>query len=366
MGIQFAFSTAQWPLYGLVGVAIVLGVAWVVYRLDGRRSMRLHQFVEAQLAPRLLVGYDEKVRKPLFWFTVLGVLFLLLTLAQPRWGQSWMDVNRTSRDILVLLDTSESMNADDLPPTRLDRAKQKIEALAALCPGDRFGLVAFSGSTILQCPLTLDHGYFRTLVHASTTDSVTTEGTDIEAAIRAAADVFEEEIEEAGEEQRHTRAVILLTDGEEVTGDAVAAADVLGDYAGFYVMGIGDPNGSVVEYPQWMVREVGPPPDGQKTHLSVLDEDTLIALAHEAGGVYMRTTPHNGDIERIHQEMEGLSTQAQQGELRFQMVNRFRWPLTVAVLCFGAEGLWMVLMPWLRKRRMAKGTKPLVEALKNA
>lgn len=365
MAIQFAFPIQQWPLYGLAGAILLALVVFGLYRLDGRRSRRLHNFVEAQLAPRLLVGYDEKVRKPLFWFALLGVLFLLLALAQPRWGQDWVDTSRTSRDILVLLDTSESMNADDLPPTRLERAKQKIEALVALCPGDRFGLVAFSGDTILRCPLTLDHAYFRTLVHATDTDTVTSEGTDIEAAIRSAAEVFEEDIENTGETQRHTRAILLLTDGEEVSGSAVAAADVLGDYAGIYVMGIGDPNGAIINYPQWM-RQYTPPPDGQTTHLSVLDEDTLINLAQEAGGIYMRTTPHNGDIERIQLEMEGLSTQAQEGELRYQMVNRYRWPLSLAILCFAGEGLWMVLMPWLRHRRMRKGHPATVEGLDHA
>ena len=132
MNIEFAFSTGQAPLYCgmalVVLAAAILGLRWS----DRRRRARLTALIDASLAPRLLEGYDERVRRPLTWLAILGLVALLLAFAQPRWGRSWVNVARESRDILVLLDTSESMNAQNPLPTRLERARQNIHSLLEL------------------------------------------------------------------------------------------------------------------------------------------------------------------------------------------------------------------------------------------
>src|SRR5690606_517243 len=144
------------------------------------------------------------------------------------WGQSWVNIERGSRDVLILLDTSESMNAANPLPSRLDRARQKIEAMLASNPADRFGLIAFSGAAALQCPLTLDHGYFRSVLSAVGTDVLSEEGTDITEALRTAIAVYEDDIALTGEENRHGRAIMLISDGEQVSGDAVSIAAEIG------------------------------------------------------------------------------------------------------------------------------------------
>lgn len=352
--IEFAFPMAQAPLWFIGGFALVMLAAFGLAALDRRRSRRLDLFIEAALAPRLLAGYDARVRKPLFWLPLLGLAFLLLALAQPRWGRAWVEVTRASRDVLVLLDTSESMNAGDTAPSRLDRARRKVEALVERNPGDRFGLIIFSGAASLEVPLTKDHNYFRAVLHAVDTDTLVEEGTDIAAALDEAARVFAEEAARGGG-GRDSRAVFLVTDGEQVTGDAPRAARALGRDAAIFALGVGDGEGVQIRYPDWMRRYAQVPADRQ-VHVTRLDWETLSAVALEGSGVAVRSTPDNTDILHIQGELDRLRAAATADDRRFTLVNRYRWPLAAAVACFTAEALWIACMPLLRARRLRAGT----------
>ncbi|MBI3117588.1 MAG: hypothetical protein HYZ00_02815, partial [Candidatus Hydrogenedentes bacterium] len=166
---------------------------------------------------------------------------------------------------------------------------------------------------------------------------------------------FEEEEAAGGDDEgRLARAVLLVSDGEQVMGDTLGAAEELAGEAVLYVMGIGDPEGAEVTYPEWMLqyRRIQRP---NEPHLSKLDEKTLSKIALKSPeGVYVRSTPDNSDVNHLHQEMETLRSHAVSGELRLHLVNRYRWPLTGAVVCFAAEGLWIVAMPNLRRWRLRR------------
>ncbi len=360
MPVQFTFSWNQAPWWIMSAAAALLLLAAGLRHLEHRRAARLHRFVEADLAPRLLVGHDPRLRRPVFWLILLGMAMLTLAFAEPRWGRSWVTVSRGSRDILVLLDVSLSMTAKDLAPSRLERARHKIEALLAACPGDRFGLIVFAGEAKLVCPLTLDHGYFRTILGAAGPDTVSVLGTDIALALDEAAKTFEEDIRHSGRDSRHARAVVLISDGEQVSGDAVAKARQLGPFAMIGVIGIGDPEGAEIRMPDWMASYTRGRVSNEP-RISRLDETTLTGVALESGGVYVRFTPDNADIKRIHQEMEYLTTRATSDEVRFTLVNRYRWPLAFAMLCFAGEGLWRVIMPWLLRRRLRRAAAEIEE-----
>lgn len=360
--MQFAFPINQLPFWLLVGIGLA-GCCFLALRaMERNRDSRLHQFIEAGLASRLLPGYDAAVRRPLVWLSIFGVVFLLLTLAQPHWGESWVDLERGSRDILVLLDISESMNATDILPTRLERAKSKIEAMLEMVPGDRVGLVAFAGEAALLSPLTHDHDYFKSILQTTDTDSLNVMGTDIAEALRIAGEVFEEDARITGDSSRAHRAIWLISDGEQISGDAVSQAVLAGKDAGIFVLGIGSEQGTVIEFPQWMLRYRNLPAD-KRHHISRLDESTLTQIALAGDGVYVRTTPTGDDIRYIHEEMEHLTVRTVEGELRYSLVNRYRWPLALAMLCFAAEGFWFSIMPWLRYRRMQTDSMDSKESL---
>lgn len=361
MAFIFPLRHLHWWLgAGILAVALI---ALGLRVLEMRRRRRLYAFVEADLAPRLLPGYDAAVRRPLFWLSLLGFVGLAFTFAQPHWGASWQEVRQLSHDVVVCLDTSESMRAANPLPTRLERAKQKIYSLIDKSPGDRFSLVAFAGGSALQCPLTHDHGYFKVVLDATDTDAVSRKGTDIAAALRECAKLFKEETESNGIMDRDTRMILLISDGEQVSGDAVAEAENVSQYARIYVIGVGDPNGTEVMMPDWMGRYVKVM-DGNKPHLSKLDEETLQRIASAGNGGYIRSTPDNSDIDQIFAEIQSLAARRSSSDVRLRLVNRYQWPLAFAILCFAGEGFWIALMPLIRAWRLrgARVPAPAAEA----
>lgn len=357
MDIAFAFPLNQ--LYLWVGSAFLsLTIITMGLRaLERYRKRRLDAFVDFQLAPRLLSGVGARHRRPLLWLTVFGFAFMALALAQPHWGKSWEQLTRRSHDIIVCLDTSESMLAKDPLPNRLQRAKQKIGSIVDRAFGDRFGLVAFSGAAELMCPLTLDHGYYRTVLAAVNADSISLEGTDIAAALEVAMGIFQDQDAEAGQSSRGSRAILVISDGEQVSGDALEAARLASAYARVYVIGVGDPRGTQITYRNRFVQGVQLSAE-DRNHLSILDETTLRRLAEQGGGGYIRSQPDNSDVDEIFELIQQLFAKDVSGDIRRQLVNRFQWPLAAAFACFAGEGVWLVILPWVRiwrERRRARG-----------
>ncbi len=343
------FAVTAGRLYLAVGLAIAFLIAFsaALRWLERRRQRRIDTFVETRLASRLVTGADARQRRPLYWLSMLGAILVIITLLQPHWGTSYEASYTRSHDILVLLDVSESMLAANPAPNRLERAKQKVGSLTDRAFGDRFGLIAFSGAAELMCPLTLDHGYFRTVLAAVNTDSISYEGTDIAVALEVAQATFEDQDESDAGAGRDNRAVLLISDGEAVAGNAVEAVKKLAEFAHVFVIGVGDPRGTEVTYTNRLARgEVG-----SETHVSRLDETALQELALAGGGGYIRSTASNRDMDEIHGLINQLFARGLDDDIESRLVNRYQWPLAGAIVCFIGEGLWRVLLPWLGRRR---------------
>ncbi len=357
MDVAFSFPMGQLYLWAGGAVLALTIITMGLLALERYRKRRLDAFVDYQLAPRLLYGVDAKHRRPLLWLTVFGFAFMSLALAQPHWGQSWDQLSRRSHDIIVCLDISESMLARNPLPNRLERAKQKIGAIVDRAFGDRFGLIAFSGAAELMCPLTLDHGYYRTVLAAVNADSISFEGTDIAAALDVAIATFQDQDTETGQAPKGSRAILVISDGEQVSGDVLDAAQRASEYARIYVIGVGDPRGTEIKYRNRFAQGVQMSQEEQN-HLSILDEATLQRLAEHGGGGYIRSQPDNTDVDEIFELIQQLFARDVAGDVRRQLVNRFQWPLAAAAACFAGEGLWLVMLPWLRgwrERRRARG-----------
>jgi Ca-activated chloride channel family protein len=348
MNTGFTFAQGYgWPTV-VVGVIAVVGFAAILIYLERNHVKRIHTFIDLRLARRLQTGGEAVKRKPLFWLTLTGVVFAFIALAQPHWGMKMEEEVQRSHDLLFVLDVSESMLAENPIPSRLERAKQKISSILDRTAGDRYGLIAFSGSAELMCPLTLDQGYFRTILNAVDTDSISLEGTDISTAIELATATYQDQSNSTGETNANSRAIILISDGEQVEGDAVSLATIAGEYARVYVIGVGDPRGTEITYTNRLGRR-STVMNGAAPHISKLDEATLSQIAIEGGGGYIRSTASNRDVEELYGLISQLFTRDVEGEMSERLMNRFQWPLAVAIFCFMAEGFWLVLLPWLRK-----------------
>ncbi len=199
----------------------------------------MSQFIKARLLPGLLAGVAPARQRARAVLLVLAVSCLILALARPQWGFVWEEVKQRGLDLVVAIDTSKSMLAEDISPNRLSRAKLAALDLVQLARSDRLGLVAFAGEAFLQCPLTIDDAVFRQSVEALDINAVSQGGTDLSAAIEAALAAFKE--------QDNHRVLILLTDGENHDSEALQTAkQAAASGLQIFTIGIGSAEGELI------------------------------------------------------------------------------------------------------------------------
>ena len=263
--------------------------------------------------------------------TVFSVFFLILALTQPRWGYYWKDFTQKGVDIIIALDVSNSMLAQDIKPTRLERAKHKIADLLNMIEGDRIGLVAFAGTSYLQCPLTLDYSAAHIFLNAIDTQLIPVQGTAIGDAIRTSIKAFDKQ-------DIRSRAIILITDGEDHSGDALLSAKWAKEHeTKIFAIGIGREIGAPIPNSGSGVSGFKKDKDGEVI-LTKLDESTLQQMAVETGGSYVRSVTGDMDLQKIY--LENIKHKVEKKEIKTERRRiwheRFQWMIFIALLCLAA------------------------------
>jgi Ca-activated chloride channel homolog len=310
-------------LFWLLVLTPVLSV-FLVWAFRARQRA-LERFASQTLVQRLADSVRPVARRWKAVLIVVAVTLAALALTQPRWGFEWREVKRSGVDVFVLLDVSKSMLTEDVRPNRLTQAKYAVQDLLEKLRGDRIGLIAFAGTAFVQCPLTVDYEAFRLTLKDADPRIIPRGGTAIGVAIRTALKGFD-----AGEGRDH--AIVLITDGEQTEGDALAAADEAAK-AGvkIYTIGVGTAEGELIP-----IREEGKPmeflkdSDGQVVK-SRLDEETLKQLALKTGGIYVRSAAGDFGMDTIYDKgIAQLQRKEYQARLQKSYFERFQWPLGVA------------------------------------
>jgi Ca-activated chloride channel family protein len=312
-------------LHWLWLLPLFAGLFWWAER---RRRALVGRLVAPKLRA-LLAGNTSPARRVFRGGCVLGALALLVVaLAGPRLGYDTIETPHRGRDVVIAMDVSRSMLAPDVAPTRLQRAKLLVEDLVSELGGDRIGLVAFAGSAFLQAPLTLDHGAVLVALDELDTDLIPKGGTNIAAAIRASEEAFTKA-------EGFSRAILIISDGEELDADGVAAARAAAeDGIRIFTVGVGSPEGSEIPLPGGdFVRD----PAG-KVVTTKLDESRLREIAGVAGGFY---TPLDGNAAQLLAtegigRMEAVETDV--GSSR-RPVERYQWPLGAAIALLVLQAL---------------------------
>jgi Ca-activated chloride channel family protein len=312
-------------MFGALWLMIPLGLA--VYFLLKQRRRRRESLAEAgvfmQLAPGWVPG-RLRVRATLW---LAAVLLALLALARPQWGFHLEEVKRRGLDIVVVLDTSRSMLAEDIKPNRLQQAKWGIRDLVGRLRGDRIGLVAFAGSSFLQCPLTIDYAAFLMTLEDVYAGIIPRGGTAITQALRTAMESFEKNPDA-------DRAIVLITDGEDHEGNPVELVDELKrENIRVYSIGVGSTDGELI--PQSGDQGgTGFLKDRQgRVVKTSLKEDVLQRIALSTGGAYVRSAPGDTGLEKIFEQ--GLATlKRDDGESKTVRIyeDRFAWLVGAALL----------------------------------
>jgi len=318
-----SFGTPQW-LWGLFLTPIL--IAFFI-RAERRGLRRLQEFVSARLLPHLAGTVNRPRRALRFGLQLVGLSLGLVSLAQPRWGYTFEDVKRKGLDLLIAVDTSRSMLSNDVQPNRLERVKLAAQDLINELQGDRVGLIAFAGRAFLQAPLTIDYEAVMESVNDLDTKTIPEGGTNISSAITLAAQSF-------GKSAVGNRALIVFTDGEELSGDAVKAAKAASD-AGvrIFTIGVGTPQGSLVPITSENGETAFVKDSAGQVVKSKLDEKRLREIAQATGGFYIQLENGPRTMRQIYDE--GLAKmQAAQIDVRLSRrpIERYEWPLGAALI----------------------------------
>jgi len=321
----------------LTPILLLLFGAMLAYGFR-RRDALLSRFA----AGRLLDQLTEKASLTRTWIkagcVLLAVVAIGIALARPQLGVEWSERKARGLDIVFVIDSSKSMLATDLRPTRLDRAKLAIIDLIKRLDSDRIGLVAFAGQAFLQTPPTLDYSAFRESLDAIDPGIMTSGGSDLGNAIKEAAKAFPTE--------SNVKVVVLLTDGEDLGGNAVKAAKAAReDGIQIFAIGIGTPEGEYLKISNEQgIEEFVRDAEGQPVR-SQLDETTLQQIAQATGGSYSRLS--NESLDQLYRSVIAtLPREERASELQEIHIERFQWALSAAMIL-------LVLEILIRRRRSA-------------
>jgi Ca-activated chloride channel family protein len=349
-----SFGAPQW-LWALLLIPLLIAL---FVRSEQRGLKRLQEFVSARLLPQLAGTVNRPRRILRFGLQLLGLALAIVSLAQPRWGYTFEDVKRKGLDLLVAVDTSRSMLSNDVQPNRLDRVKLAIQDLITQLQGDRVGLIAFAGRAFLQAPLTIDYDAVVEALNDLDTKTIPEGGTNISSAITLATQSF-------GKSAMGNRALVIFTDGEELSGDAVKTAKEATD-AGvrIFTVGVGTPQGSLIPVTG---------DDGQTNFVkdssgqvvkSKLDDKRLREIAQATGGFYLHL--ENGPRTMQQIQNEGLAKmQAADVDVRLSRrpIERYEWPLGAALI---ALALSILIPERKRVRQHAYAVAPASNSMRSA
>ena len=307
-------------------------LAWFLLWTWRRRQVLMTQFIQARLLPTLTTRMAPRREQLSRLLLFLAVALLFLALARPQWGYSWEETRQRGLDIVVAIDTSRSMLAEDLAPNRLARAKLAALDLLQLARADRLGLVAFAGTAFLQCPLTLDPQAFRLSLDALDTRIIPQGGTAIAAAIDTSLSAFRND--------DNFKVLVLISDGEDHDDRALAAAQNAAKKGlRIFTLGVGTPEGELLRF----VNDQGQleylkDPDGNVV-LSRLNETLLQQIATVANGFYLPLAA-TGSIRTLYQQGLDPLPKAELGSrLHRRYHERYHWPLALAILLLALEAV---------------------------
>lgn len=292
----------------------------------------LRRFGNLELIQKLTQSISKRRQIAKVSLIVVAVFFMIFSMAQPQIGTKLEEVKREGVDILVAMDVSLSMKAEDIKPNRLEKAKHMVSNVIDLLQGDRVGLIAFAGVPFVQCPLTLDYGAAKMFLDIMEADLIPTPGTAIGAAILKAVETFEQR------ERKH-KVLILITDGEDHEGEPLKAAEVAEkEGVVIFTVGIGSVRGVPIPLYNESGRNIGFKKDREnKVVTSKLDELTLEKIALQTGGRYFRATGGESELKKIYEEIAKMEKK-ELASLKFsQYEDRFQYIIILGIILLAIE-----------------------------
>ena len=294
---MFRFAHSEY-LYALYFIPVIILLIWFSIR---KQNQLLEKFADKKLH-KILFPLRSSMKVFLKnGLMLLSIILLIFALANPQIGSKVEEVKQVGIDVYILLDVSLSMKAEDIKPSRLEKAKHEISKLIQKLQGDRIGLIVFSGKAFIQFPLTTDYSAANLFLSAVSVKSVPQPGTAIGPAVQLAMNSFKKD-------EETQKAVVIITDGEDHEGDfenVVEEANNLG--VKIYAIGLGSPQGVPIPVYNTAGRQIGYKKDRSgNVVLTRLDESTLQEITNKGNGKYYRGSNNDDELELIYDDLASL------------------------------------------------------------
>jgi Ca-activated chloride channel family protein len=313
-----------------VSLPLLAGFFLYAYR---KKRNTLRRFARVEMLQRMSESVSQ--RRQLFKSALLLLVagFSVLALARPQFGTKMELMKRKGLDVVVAVDVSLSMYAEDIKPNRMARSKQEIGKFVDRLAGDRVALVAYAGESFLQCPLTTDYGAFKVFLDVLGPDLIATPGTDLGGALETSLKAFDPK-------DRKYRVIVLLTDGEDHFGRAEKVAEEAARLgAAIFTVGIGSTAGVPIPLKS-ADGTVSYKKDRQGNVVtSRLDEVLLQKLSLATGGKYYHAEPGRFELEEVLKEINKMEKRELESERFSHFEERFQIPLGIALFLLVAEML---------------------------
>ena len=317
-------------------IFLLLLIIWV-------KGERTHNKVWIKMTPDLKEKLFSRLDINLkYWknqLTIIGLLFLIFSAAGPQIGTRVAPIERKGVDLVFAVDVSESMNAQDIKPSRLEKAKFEISQIINQLKGDRIGIIVFAGSSHLYLPLTSDYEASQLFLDALDTKMVPNQGTDLSTALKTAMNVFNNEDDKF-------KVMVLVTDGEDHEGEAIElASTALNNGIITHAVGVGTVKGSLIPINNGSSNNYKRNKNGTLI-TSKLNENTLIELASAGGGIYSRFNNRDSKYKEIMSAIDNMEKRSIETHIYSEYEDRYQFFATISFL-FLTAGL---IMPTRKKR----------------
>ncbi|HCY76398.1 MAG TPA: hypothetical protein DHV28_10795 [Ignavibacteriales bacterium] len=319
---MFKFANPEYLI--ALWIIPVLIVLFILFNKNRKRL--LEKFADKSLHKSIIYSFSGVKSKIKFTLILAALSLLIIAYANPQVGTKMQEVKQTGIDVYILLDVSRSMQAEDIKPNRLEKAKYQISNLIQKLRGDRIGLIIFSGEAYIQFPLTTDYSAANLFLSAVDFSSVPQPGTAIASAINMAVQSFDSAATD--------KAIIIITDGEDHEGDIDNAVEKATDKdIKIYTIGLGSPEGVPIPVYDNRGNEIGYKQDNNgQTILTKLNENILKKIANDGNGKYYRGNNYEDYLDKIYSDLSKLE-QAEYGVKKVtDYEDRFYYFLAPAIL----------------------------------
>ena len=335
------------PIYLYLLVLIPL-LALIRFFMIRQQKKRLRKFGDLELVRQLMPDVSRFRPMVKFYLLLAALALLIVVLARPQLGTKISHEKRTGIETIICMDISNSMLAEDVTPSRLDRAKMMVENLVDHFTNDKIGLIVFAGDAFVQLPITSDYVSAKMFLSSITPDMIPTQGTDIAAAITMASHSFTHE-ENIG------KAIIVITDGEDHEGGALEAAKEAKEKGmNTYVLGVGSPNGAPIPAGNgdYMKDNSG------QTVMSALNEDMCRQLADAGSGAYIHVENNTNAQEQLDNELDKLAKKETSSTIYSDYDEQFQAVAIIVLLLLILEVCILEIKnPMLKNLSLFKRTK---------